>query len=118
MGMLAVMLLLTMGGLLAFPHVLQMTPSIVFAFMFVFGGIEGMIYTLGVVLIGQRFTGAQLVAATTSFTACWGAGTILGPLLVGIGMDPFGNGSMIYIIVAIFAVYLPFPLVSWLRSLR
>ena len=77
-----------------------------------------MIYTLGVVLIGERFKGTQLAAATTAFSACWGAGTMLGPLLVGIGMDRLGNGSMVLIIFAIFAVYLPLPVVAWLRSLR
>ena len=77
-----------------------------------------MIYTLGVVLIGQRFQGAQLASATTAFTACWGAGTVLGPLLVGIGMDVFGSGALVYIITGIFLIYLPLPLVSWLRSLR
>ena len=76
-----------------------------------------MIYTLGVVLIGERFKGAQLAAASTAFTACWGAGTMLGPLLVGVGMDWFGNDSMVLIIFAIFAVYLPLPVMSWLRSL-
>ena len=90
----------------------------VFLFMFTFGGVEGMIYTLGVVLIGERFKGGQLAAATTAFSACWGAGTMLGPLLVGVGMDWFGNDSMVLIIVAIFAVYLPLPVVAWLRSLR
>jgi len=118
MGMLVLILLLTMSGLLAFPHAMQLEPWLVFLFFFVFGGIEGMIYTLGVVLIGERFKGAQLAAATTAFSACWGAGTMLGPLLVGIGMDRFGNGSMVLIIFAIFAVYLPLPVVAWLRSLR
>ncbi|MEE8306601.1 MAG: MFS transporter, partial [Gammaproteobacteria bacterium] len=116
MGMLVVVLLFTMAGLLAFPHVLPLTPWLVFMFAFVFGGAEGMIYTLGVVLIGERFKGAQLAAATTAFSACWGAGTVLGPMLVGIGMDWFGTGSMVLIVFAIFAVYLPLPLVSWLRS--
>jgi MFS family permease len=91
---------------------------LVFMFAFAFGGVEGMIYTLGVVLIGERFRGAQLAAASTAFTACWGAGTMLGPLLVGIGMDWFGNDSMVLIIFAIFAVYLPLPVISWLRSPR
>jgi len=118
MGMLVVVLLLTMIALLAFPYALRLEPSLVFLFVFVFGGIEGMIYTLGVVLIGERFKGAQLATATTAFSACWGVGTMLGPLLVGIGMDWFGNDSMVLIIVAIFAVYLPLPVVSWSRSLR
>jgi MFS family permease len=118
MGMLVFILLFTMACLLAMPHVWQLQPWLIFLFVFIFGGIEGMIYALGVVLIGERFRGAQLAAATTAFTACWGAGTMLGPLLVGIGMDRFGNGSMVYIIFAIFAIYLPLPVVAWLRSLR
>ena len=118
MGMLVVVLLLTMAGLLTIPHVLQMAPWVVFLFMFLFGGAEGMIYMLGVVLVGERFKGIQLAAATTAFSACWGAGTILGPMLVGSGMDLFGTDSMMMIVFAIFVVYLPFPLVSWLRSIR
>jgi MFS family permease len=118
MGMLVFILILTMAGLLAMPFALMLEPWLVFMFAFAFGGVEGMIYTLGVVLIGERFRGAQLAAASTAFTACWGAGTMLGPLLVGIGMDRFGNDSMVLIIFAIFAVYLPLPVISWLRSPR
>jgi MFS family permease len=118
MGMLVFVMLFTMITLLAMPHVLPLQPWLVFLFMFVFGGVEGMIYTLGVVLIGERFKGTQLAAATTAFSACWGAGTMLGPLLVGIGMDRLGNESMVLIIFAIFAIYLPLPVVAWLRMLR
>jgi MFS family permease len=118
MGMLVFILIFTMTCLLAMPHVLQLQTWLVFLFVFVFGGVEGMIYALGVVLIGERFRGAQLASATTAFSACWGAGTMLGPLLVGVGMDRFGNESMLLIIFAFFAVYLPLPVVAWLRSLR
>ena len=118
MGMLVFILLITMAGLLAMPYALQLEPWLVFLFVFTFGGVEGMIYALGVILIGERFSGAQLATATTAFSACWGAGTMLGPLLVGVGMDSLGNGSMVLVIFAIFAVYLPLPLISWLRLLR
>jgi len=118
MGMLVFILILTMAGLLAMPFALLQEPWLVFAFAFAFGGVEGMIYTLGVILIGERFSGPQLAAATTAFTACWGAGTMLGPLLVGVGMDWLGNDSMVLIIFAIFAVYLPLPVIVWVRSLH
>jgi predicted MFS family arabinose efflux permease len=118
MGMLVFVMLFTMITLLAMPHVLPLQPWLVFLFMFVVGGDEGMISTRGVVLIGERFKGTQLAAATTAFSACWGAGTMLGPLLVGIGMDRLGNESMILIIFAIFTIYLPLPAVAWLRSIR
>jgi len=82
----------------------------------VFGGIEGMIYALGVILVGQRFKGAMLAAATTLFTACWGAGTVLGPLLVGIGMDRFGADKMALVISLFYLLYLPLPIISLSRS--
>lgn len=118
MGMLVFIILLTMVLLLAFPYVMQMERSLIYIFAFVFGGTEAMIYTLGVVLIGERFKGAQLAEATTAFTACWGAGTIVGPLLVGMSMDWFGNESMVLVIFALFACYLPLPVAAWLRSRR
>jgi MFS family permease len=66
--------------------------------------------------VGERFKGALLAAATTLFTACWGAGTVIGPLLVGAGMDRFGSERMALVILALFTLYLPLPLASWWRG--
>lgn len=115
MGLLGAFVLLTMGGLLLMPWAVQQGVW-AGAYAFLFGGIEGMIYTLGVVLVGERFKGALLAAATTLFTACWGAGTVIGPLLVGVGMDRFGPQHMALIILAMFALYLPLPLWAWYRG--
>ena len=115
MGMLAVCVFLTMAALLIMPWAIR-GDWLAIPYAFVFGGIEGMIYTLGVILVGERFKGALLAGATTLFTACWGAGTVLGPLLVGMGMDRFGSDRMALIILLIFAGYLPLPLVSWYRG--
>lgn len=115
MGMLAGCVLLSMVGLAVMPWAIR-ADWLAGPYAFVFGGFEGMIYTLGVVLVGERFRGALLAAATTLFTACWGAGTVIGPLLVGVGMDRFGSDRMALIILLMFAVYLPLPLVSWYRT--
>ena len=117
MGFLAASVLLTMAGLLLMPWLIQI-PNVAVVYAFLFGGVEGMIYTLGVILVGQQFRGALLAAATTMFTACWGAGTMLGPLLVGIGMDQIGADKMAFIIFLFFALFLPMPVVSFLRSRR
>jgi cyanate permease len=117
MGMLAVCVGLTMVGLLSMPWVVR-DDWLAGVFAFAFGGVEGMIYTLGVILVGERFKGALLAAATTLFTACWGAGTVIGPLLVGAGMDRFGSDRMALMVLLLFAVYLPLPVVSWYRSKR
>jgi len=117
MGLLVVCIMLTMAGLLAMPHVL-LQPFLAQLFAFFFGGVEGMIYALGVILIGERFKGGMLAAASTTFTACWAAGTVIGPFLVGAGMDRFGADRMLLIIFCFFAAYLPLPLRAWVRSLR
>lgn len=114
MAMLATCVVVTMGGLLIMPWAIG-AGWLAAAFAFVFGGVEGMIYTLGVTLIGERFKGPLLASATTLFTACWGAGTVVGPLLVGVGMDWLGSDRMASIVLLMFALYLPLPVVSYLR---
>ena len=50
---------------------------------------------------------AILWSASVLYTGMWGAGTMIGPLVVGAGMDLLGNESMPYLIAGIFACYLP-----------
>lgn len=99
-------LLFTLAGFLILPELISQNwagPM----FLFALGGVEGMIYTLGVILLGQRFRGAELAAASVLYTGMWGVGAMMGPAIVGVGMDLFGDGSMPYLIGAIYAVYLP-----------
>jgi MFS family permease len=114
MGMLAVCVAATVVGLALMPWAVREMP-LAGLYAFLFGGVEGMIYTLGVVLVGERFRGAMLAAATTLFTACWGAGTVIGPLVVGAGMDYFGSDQMAFVILVLFVLYLPLPVGSYLR---
>jgi len=117
MGLLVGCLVLSMAGLLLMPRLLQ-DPAVAQVFAFVFGGIEGMIYALGVMLIGEKFKGTLLAAASAAFTACWAAGTVVGPFVVGLGMDYMGVASMTLVICGFFAIYLPLPIVAWWRSAR
>jgi MFS family permease len=117
MGLLVACVVLTMLGLLIMPHVLH-NQLLATVFFFVFGGVEGMIYALGVILVGERFKGHQLAAASTAFTACWAVGTIIGPLLAGAGMDRWGADKLPLIIFGFFLLYLPLPLRAWLAQRR
>jgi MFS family permease len=98
-------IVLTMVGFVAMPELIA-RPAAGPVFAFTLGGIEGMIYVLGVILLGQRFRGAELAAASVLYTGMWGAGTMVGPLVVGAGMDLLGNASMPYLIAGIYACYL------------
>ncbi len=99
-------LLLTMVGFAVLPTMIA-NPVVGPLFAFGLGGVEGMIYALGVILLGQQFRGAELAAASVLYTGMWAAGTMIGPLAVGIGMDILGNGSMAWLIAAIYLCYLP-----------
>ena len=99
-------LVMTMTGFLILPEVVAQSVGGP-AFAFALGGVEGMIYALGVILLGQKFRGADLAAASVLYTGMWAAGTMLGPVIVGAGMDVFGDNSMPYLVAAIYAAYLP-----------
>jgi MFS family permease len=104
--LLLICIVLTMLGFAAVPSVIA-NPIGGPAFAFALGGVEGMIYALGVILLGQRFRGGELAAASVLYTGMWGAGTMIGPVVVGAGMDLLGNDWMPYLIAGIYLCYLP-----------
>jgi MFS family permease len=99
-------LVATVAGFLLLPDIISRSVggSI---FAFALGGVEGMIYALGVILLGQKFRGADLAAASVLYTGMWCTGMVLGPAIVGAGMDIFGDYSMPYLVAAIYTAYLP-----------
>jgi len=117
LGLLVACITLTMAGLLAMPYLL-LQPFMAQLFAFFFGGVEGMIYVLGVILIGERFKGTMLATASTTFTASWAMGTVIGPFLAGAGMEHFGADALTLIIFFYFAVYLPLPVAAWIGTFR
>jgi MFS family permease len=104
--MLLVCVLATALGCIALPAIISLKPLAPF-FIFGLGGVEGMIYAMGVILLGQRFRGVELATASVVFTTMWGAGAMIGPGFVGAGMDMFGAQVMPYLIAALYGVYLP-----------
>jgi MFS family permease len=99
-------ILLTVVGFLVLPRLVSMTVGGPL-FIFVLGGVEGMIYAMGMILLGQRFRGTDLASASVLFTGMWGAGTMIGPAVVGAGMDLLGNEALPYLIAGLYACYLP-----------
>ena len=113
MGLMVVCVMACALGFFALPWVIGLGFVEAGVFAFFFGGVEGMIYALGVTLIGERFKGAELASATTAFTVCWGIGTILGPLAAGVGMDLLGDHTLAWIAGLFFLFYLPLPFTAW-----
>ncbi|MDH1010929.1 MFS transporter [Pseudomonas nicosulfuronedens] len=71
---------------LALPWLISQ-PSLLWPALMVLGAVAGGVYTLALVLIGQRFRGRDLVTANAAAGMLWGVGSLLGPLLSGSLMD-------------------------------
>jgi len=73
------------------------------------------VYTIAMVLIGERFRGADLAAASALFGIMWGSGSVLGPSLGGLAMDFYGPHGLPLALALMFALFLPLPAGAWLR---
>ncbi|MCW2285051.1 MFS family permease [Rhodoblastus acidophilus] len=60
----------------------------VYAFgLFLWGGVVGGLYTVGLAALAERFHGERLAAANAAYIMMYALGMILGPPLLGVGLD-------------------------------
>jgi MFS family permease len=62
-----------------------------YALLFIWGGLTGGLYTVGLAHLGARFSGLELASANAAFVMLYSVGLIAGPPLVGVSMDSVGN---------------------------
>ena len=74
------------------------------------------IYTAGLSELGDRFSGADLIAGTSAFTTIWGLGALTGAIMSGIAMDAFGPHGFPGALLAVFVCYLAIQAVRAVRS--
>jgi MFS family permease len=86
--------------------------------MLLFGSVLSGIYTIAMVIIGDRFQGADLAAASALYGVMWGMGSVLGPPIGGVAMDYFPPHGVPLSIAALFAAFLPFAVISCVRRFR
>lgn len=60
---------------------------------FIWGGTATAVYAVGLTLLGQRFSGANLVAASALLVAMYSLGSLTGPIVTGAAMDAWGVGA-------------------------
>jgi len=62
--------------------------------LFLFGGIAGGLYTVGLAMLGQRFQGPELAAANAACIMLYSFGMLAGPPLAGAAMDVLGPAGL------------------------
>ncbi|MBX3445147.1 MAG: MFS transporter [Parvibaculaceae bacterium] len=84
--------------------------------LFLVVGLANGIFTLGMVLVGERFRGSELAGASAFTTAMWGTGALIGAPLSGFAMQLWDPHGLIAAVVLIFLAYLPFPIIARMRA--
>ncbi|MET1079375.1 MAG: MFS transporter [Pseudomonas sp.] len=78
-----------------------------------FGASAGGLYTLSLILIGERFRDAALVRANAHIAVLWGVGCLLGPLATGAGSQWLSGHALAWIMAAGAAL---FVWLAWRRG--
>lgn len=74
------------AGALAIPYVSQW-PLPFYLMLAMWGGAVSGLYTVGLALIGARFSGVDLATANAAFVVMYSLGMLVGPPFVGLGFD-------------------------------
>ena len=94
-------------GAASLPFVIGNAP-LLYATLFLWGGVVVGLYTLGLVLLGAQFKGPRLVAANTAVMILYSAGGLLAPPVSGAAMDllpPHGLVLVLGLLCGTYAAY-------------
>ena len=81
--------------------------------MFVWGGSNYGLYTAGLALIGDRYRGEALSAATTAFAAVYALAAIVAPLLTGQALESIGAAGFFLVVAAFYLLALLYGTASF-----
>ena len=73
--------------------------------LFVQSGVVSGLYTVGLSLLGERFTGGAIAAANATFIFAYGVGSLAGPPAAGITMDAVGPWGLPIVLASITGAY-------------
>lgn len=85
--------LVALLGSLLLPLVMT-RPVLLWPMLFIWGGVGFGIYTMALVELGDRFSGALLLAGNAAFALMWGIGGMIGPPLTGSAMTWLGPNGL------------------------
>ncbi|MBO6798296.1 MFS transporter [Maricaulis sp.] len=73
--------------------------------LFVQSGVVSGLYTVGLSLLGERFTGGAIATANATFIFAYGVGSLVGPPTAGLAMDAVGPWGLLAVLAGITGAY-------------
>ena len=91
----------------ALPQLIE-TGAFLWPALLIWGGASIGLYTLGLTILGDRFAPAEIAGANAAFVAFFEAGSMLGPIAGGAGMDLAGGQGYLLVLAAAAAAFIAF----------
>jgi MFS family permease len=101
-------------GPIAVPFVVG-SPLLLYFVLFLWGGVVIGIYSIGLTLLGQRFTGNELAHANAGFVMMYCLGLLLGPAVEGSALDAWNPNGLVAVLAIVSAAYVGY---LWLTRRR
>ncbi|MEM8876719.1 MAG: MFS transporter [Pseudomonadota bacterium] len=79
--------------------------SLAFLVLFIWGGLTGGFYTVGLAQLGSRFRGSDLASANAMFVLLYSVGSMMATPVAGASMQLFGANGLPLFLAAMFAAY-------------
>ncbi|WP_417481470.1 MFS transporter [Maricaulis sp.] len=86
--------------------------------LFIQSGVASGLYTVGLSLLGERFTGGRIAAANAAFIFAYGLGSLLSPPAAGVAMDGFGPSGLLVVLAITAGAYLLFLALTHRKAAR
>jgi hypothetical protein len=94
------------AALVSLSMIWAITSWLVWPLVIVLGTSAFAVYTVALVMLGDRFDGANLIAGSAAFAATGGIGGIIGPPIAGAALDAFGPVAIPLSLAAIYLILL------------
>jgi MFS family permease len=92
------------AALVALVTAIDAHSSSVLVVLLLWGGISFGIYTVGLAVLGQRFSGGDIARANAAFTMVYTLGGLIGRPISGAAMDAFGRAGLTLSVAFFYAV--------------
>jgi MFS family permease len=98
--------LVTAASLAAIP--LLISSSWIWIDLALAGSASAGLYTLALAILGEKFSGLDILIGTSAFSAIYGVGLLVGSIACGLIMEALGADTMFYALAVVFVVFLFF----------
>ena len=91
-------------------------PKLMYFVLFLWGGWVLGVYSVGLTVLGERFSGPELASANAAFIMCYCMGLLAGPAIEGVALDLWNPHGLLVVLGTISAAYVGYLVAAGTRK--